>query len=92
MAADGPSPHEALIGAEALESYERGLSTLKEEERQAIMLRVELGLSYKDIATRLGSPSVDAARMTVARAIVRLADKMGRPRTRESKASTSVTP
>jgi RNA polymerase sigma-70 factor (ECF subfamily) len=80
IAASGASPQEAAIGAEALERYERALASLKTEERQAIVLRVELGLDYDEIATQLGKPSSDAARMAVTRAIVRLAEKMGRSR------------
>jgi RNA polymerase sigma-70 factor, ECF subfamily len=79
-AAGGISPQEAAIGTEAFERYERALASLKKEERQAIVLRFELGLGYGEIATQLGKPSADAARMAVTRAIVRLADKMGRRR------------
>jgi RNA polymerase sigma-70 factor (ECF subfamily) len=79
-AAGGISPQEAAIGAEAFERYERALASLKKEERQAIVLRFELGLEYAEIATQLGKRSADAARMAVTRAIVRLADKMGRRR------------
>jgi RNA polymerase sigma-70 factor (ECF subfamily) len=74
------SPLEAAIGAEAVESYERALATLKDEERQAIVLRVELGLDYEEMATQLGKPSAAAARMAVSRAIARLADEMRRER------------
>ena len=80
VAAGGLSPQEAAIGAEAFQRYERALASLKEEERQAIVLRFELGLDYREIGAQLGKPSADAARMAVTRAIVRLADKMGRPR------------
>jgi RNA polymerase sigma-70 factor, ECF subfamily len=80
--AGGVSPQEAAIGAEALESYKRALASLKDEERQAIMLRVEQGLDFEEVAIHLGKPSADAARMAVTRAIVRLADKMGRRRQR----------
>ena len=80
--AAGTSPEEAAIGAEALERYERALASLKKEERHAIVLRVELGLDYEEIATQLGKPTADAARMAVTRAIVRLADKMGQRLTR----------
>jgi RNA polymerase sigma-70 factor (ECF subfamily) len=83
-AASGLSPQEAAIGAETLECYERALASLKDEERQAIVLRVELGFGYGEIASQLGKPSSDAARMAVTRALVRLADKMGRPDRRSS--------
>jgi len=83
VVAAGTSPEDDAIGAEALWRYERALASLKKEERQAIVLRVELGLQYKDMATQLGKPSPDAARVTVSRALVRLADKMGCRRGRE---------
>ena len=72
------SPLEAAIGRETLENYERGLERLKPEEREAIVGRVELGMSYADLAAALGKPSANAARMTVARALVRLASEMNR--------------
>jgi RNA polymerase sigma-70 factor (ECF subfamily) len=61
-----------------MERYERALSAMKKEDRQAIVLRVELGLNYEEIATHLEKPTADAARMAVTRAIAKLADKMGR--------------
>jgi RNA polymerase sigma-70 factor (ECF subfamily) len=85
----GPGPDEKAIGAEALERYERALASLKDAERQAIVLRVELGLDYEEMATQLGKPSSDAARMAVTRAIVRLADKMGQSRRRGSAGNES---
>jgi RNA polymerase sigma-70 factor (ECF subfamily) len=74
--ARGTSPLEAAIGAEALERYERALTCLRDEERQAIVLRVELGLDYDEMAVQLGKPSAAAARMAVTRAIARLAEEM----------------
>jgi RNA polymerase sigma-70 factor, ECF subfamily len=76
--AAGHSPLEEAIGEEALENYERALESLREEDRQVIILRVELGLDYAEIATQLGKPSADAARMAVRRAIDRLAEAMRR--------------
>jgi RNA polymerase sigma-70 factor (ECF subfamily) len=71
-----PPPIERIIGEEALEAYESALATLTEAQQEAVMLRVELGFSYQQIAEALGSPSANAARMTVARALVRLAEVM----------------
>jgi RNA polymerase sigma factor (sigma-70 family) len=70
------SPLEEAIGAETFERYEAGLMRLKPEEQEAIIGRVELGSSYEDLAASLGKPSADAARMTVTRALVRLAEEM----------------
>jgi RNA polymerase sigma factor (sigma-70 family) len=73
-----PSPLEAAIGAEALERYDAALSRLKNEEREAIIGRVELGLSFQELADALGKPTADAARKTAERALVRLAEEMKR--------------
>lgn len=75
---DRPSPVEEAIGHEATDRYEGALAALKPEEREAIIVRVELGLSYEEMAIALGKPSPDAARMAAQRALVRLAEEMGR--------------
>jgi RNA polymerase sigma-70 factor (ECF subfamily) len=74
---DGPSPLEVAIGRETLDRYEGALARLPVDDREAIIARVELGLSYREIAEALGKPSEDAARMAVARALVRLVKEMG---------------
>jgi RNA polymerase sigma-70 factor (ECF subfamily) len=77
---EAPSPLEEVIGAQAQERYEAALEALREEERDLIVARIELGLSYAEIALHLGKPSPDAARMAVTRALVRLAEEMGHER------------
>jgi RNA polymerase sigma factor (sigma-70 family) len=72
----GVSPLEAAIGVEAVERYEAALGALRDEERQAIVARVEMGFSYQEIAIMLGKPSPDAARVAISRALVRLAEAM----------------
>lgn len=74
--AAGPSPLEAAIGADAVEDYEAALARLRSEDREAIVARIELGLTYAEIAAVLLKPSADAARMTVTRALVRLAAEL----------------
>jgi RNA polymerase sigma-70 factor (ECF subfamily) len=78
--ATGASPLAEAIGQEMLDSYEDALLQLREEDREAIIARVELGQSYEEVAVALGKSSQDAARMTVQRALVRLAGKMSWPR------------
>lgn len=85
VVAAGTSPLEAAVGSEVFERYERALGSLKKQEREAVMLRVEMGLTYEEIAAQLRKASADAARMTVTRGIVRLAEKMGRRQRLESK-------
>lgn len=72
----GQSPLEAAVGAEAVERYEAALSRLTPGEREAIIARIELGLTYPELARALGKPTPDAARMAVARAMVRLGREM----------------
>lgn len=76
-----PSPLEEAIGQEALERYEAALLRLRPEDREAIIVRIEMGLSYAEVADALGKPSVAAAHMAVSRALVRLATEMSRGRT-----------
>lgn len=74
------SPLEAAIGADSLRKYEAGLLRLSEEDREMVVARVEMGLSYKEVAAAMNRPTADAARMAVGRALVRLAAEMGRER------------
>ncbi len=72
-----PSPLEEAIGAEAMESYEAALASLTEDQRQSVVLRIEMGLTFQQVAEATESPSADAARMLVARGLARLSEKMG---------------
>jgi len=76
-----PSPLEEAIGQQALERYESALERLRPEEREAVIARVELGLSHAEVAEALGKPSAAAAHMAVSRALVRLAEEMAHART-----------
>lgn len=70
------SPLQELIGKEALDAYDAALEKMTPSEREAIIGRIELDLSYKELAEALGRPSPDAARMAVGRALVKLAQLM----------------
>ena len=76
QADDDASPLERAIGRETLECYEQALQRLRPPEREAIVARVELQLTYDEIALALEKPSRDAARMAVARALLKLAIEM----------------
>jgi len=76
LPADGPSLLERAIGREAVEAYEAALATLPEEQQEAVVLRIEFGFTYPEIAEALCRPSANAARMMVSRALVRLAEVM----------------
>jgi RNA polymerase sigma factor (sigma-70 family) len=70
------SPLALAIGEEMVQRYETALAELRPEDREAIVARVELGQSYEAVAAALGKPSVDAARVAVQRALVKLAKRM----------------
>ncbi len=74
------SPVEQAIGREAVDRYERALTRLRPDEREAIIARVEMGYSYEELAEALRKPSPDAARKAAKRALVRLAVEMERGR------------
>ena len=71
-----PSPVEVVIGTEMLEKYEAGLEKLPENVREAVILRIEMGLSYQEIADAVESPSANAARMMISRGLVQLSEAM----------------
>src|SRR5262249_30561472 len=71
-----PSPLEQAIGSELLERYEEALSRLKPDDREAIIARVEMGLTWPEVAEALDKNSSESAQMTVRRALVRLAREM----------------
>lgn len=72
-----PSPLEEALGQETVRRYEAALAGLRDEDRAAIVTRIELGCSYAEVAEALGKPTADAARMAVSRALMRLAEAMG---------------
>ncbi|MGE3474057.1 MAG: RNA polymerase sigma factor [Vicinamibacterales bacterium] len=73
----GYSPLEELILKERSERYLAALRTLKPSDRMAIIFRLEHRHSFEEIAQKLGKASPDAARMTVSRAVKRLAAAIG---------------
>lgn len=73
----GPSALDRVIGRDMVERYDRALERLDPEDRDAVIMRIELDFSHQEIAEALGVASANAARMRVARALVRLAEGMG---------------
>jgi RNA polymerase sigma-70 factor (ECF subfamily) len=56
------------------------MERLRPEEREAIIARIELGLSHAEVAEALGKTSAAAAHMAVSRALMRLAEEMAHDR------------
>jgi RNA polymerase sigma-70 factor (ECF subfamily) len=59
-----------------VERFERALARLDPEPREAVILRIEFGFSHQQVADALGKPTAEAARATVARALVALSKAM----------------
>jgi RNA polymerase sigma-70 factor, ECF subfamily len=72
----GPSPLDEAVGRDARQRYERALLKLTPDQQEAVVLRLELGFTYPEMAEALERPSANAARLLVTRALVRLAKEM----------------
>ena len=70
-ATDQPALDSALMY-----DYERALAELSPEKREAVLLRLEFGFSYEEIAAAMDRPSANAARMLVHRAVEGLSKRM----------------
>jgi len=77
LVSEEPSPLEGLLRREAFELYRAELDRLPPESRRAVMLRVQMGYSYPEIATAIGCEP-DAARMRVTRSLERMAASLKR--------------
>ena len=64
------------IGAQALGRYEAALLRLDDDERSAVVGRLEFGYTYPELALMLGRRTPDAARKLVERALWRIAEGM----------------
>jgi RNA polymerase sigma factor (sigma-70 family) len=78
LPAGEPSPLDEAIAADVAADYEDALTRLRPEERDAIIGRIEMNLTYDELAVTLNRPNANAARSAVVRAIVRLSEEMGR--------------
>jgi len=76
MADPAPSPLEQVIGHDALARYERALTQLRPDFHEAVLLRIEMGCSYQEIAEALGRPTADSARSLTRRALLRLVEHL----------------
>ena len=72
----GASPLEQAIGGQAIDRYDAALQRLRPGDREAIIARIEMGFTNDELASLLGKPSANAARMALERALVRLAAEM----------------
>lgn len=71
-----PDQRPTVDAADAFELYESALSQLSARQREAVILRLEFGYGYAEIAEAVECASPDAARMIVNRALARVAETM----------------
>jgi RNA polymerase sigma-70 factor (ECF subfamily) len=72
------SPYDQLVDREKHERYEAALARLRPIYREAIVGRIELQLSYEELATALSKTNANSARVTLMRAVQRLIEEMDR--------------
>lgn len=72
----GSSPFDRTLKSETADRYRSALARLEAGEQELIVGRIELGLSYQQLALATGRPSPDAARVAVRRALLRLAEEI----------------
>jgi RNA polymerase sigma-70 factor (ECF subfamily) len=75
-----PSPLEQAVGSQTLRRYEEALARLRPSDRELVIARVEFELDYQEITDLQGRRTVDATRMAVGRALIRLAAEMANAR------------
>lgn len=73
---EGKSAVEMLVSEQRLRAYENALATLSRRQQELLVLRIEFGLSWQEIALETGA-SPDAVRMTATRALQRMAEVIG---------------
>jgi RNA polymerase sigma-70 factor (ECF subfamily) len=64
------------VSSSLLQRYDAALTHLRRADREAIILRLELGLPWTEVVTLLEKTSAPAAKIAVCRALVRLAREM----------------
>ncbi len=65
---------EKALGVETLEQYESALMQLSTKTREAVILRLEFGYTFPEVAAALPCNSANAARMLVTRGVAKLAE------------------
>jgi len=73
---DLPTMLEQIVGAEQLRAYQSALGTLTKRQQEVLIMRIEFGMSYPEIALETGR-SADAVRIMATRAAVELGRMLG---------------
>jgi RNA polymerase sigma-70 factor (ECF subfamily) len=68
---DEVAPIQRIFGVEEMHAYDQALSSLSERQQRLVLMRLEFGMSYSEIAYEVRS-TPDAVRMMIGRALVQL--------------------
>lgn len=71
------TPLDRALSVERRDRYRAALAKLTPEDQSLIVGRLELDLSYDQMALALNRPSPDAVRVAIRRALLRLAEEIG---------------
>jgi RNA polymerase sigma-70 factor, ECF subfamily len=82
LLADDASPLDVAIGQETLDRYDSALERVRPEDRDLIIARIEMGLSYDEMRVMFEKPSTAAVHMALSRALIKLAEEMAHERKR----------
>ena len=80
IVAQEASPLDVAIGEETLERYDSALERLRPEDKDSIIARIEMGLSYEEMRVMFEKPSIPAVHMALSRALIKLAKEMAHER------------
>lgn len=72
-----PSPHDEAVESDERRRYRLALLRLDDDDQQLVVGRVELRLSYEELARATGRDSIEATRCSARRAMLRLAHEVG---------------
>jgi RNA polymerase sigma-70 factor (ECF subfamily) len=72
---DAPALIDQLVGTERVRAYEQALAALPKRQQGLVVMRVEFGMSYPEIAAEVGG-TPDAVRIMVARAMLQLSRQL----------------
>jgi len=72
LAAITLTPAESAAHSEQAEALEEALAALPEQDRELIVLRDYVGMTWEEVAQRLGRPSAAAARMAHGKVLLEL--------------------
>mgnify|MGYP001048580975 CR=1 FL=1 len=73
---DAPTVLEQLVGSERLRAYQCALAQLSRRQQEVLVMRLEFGMTYPEIAFETGS-TPDAVRIMATRAAAELARRLG---------------